>query len=349
MKQTQQNTIRYLFLLLSPNFINAATNNLPNFEAIPLKAQHPAENPGTQDKVELGKMLFFDPRLSSKGTVSCNSCHAVENSGTDNLQFSTGIEGKLGGRNSPTVFNSAFNSVQFWDGRANTLEDQAKGPMINPVEMGNPDHKIVVDRLNKIPGYVEYFKKVFPKEKEINIDNVAKAIAAFERTLITPSPVDDFIRGKKTALSSQAIRGMQLVEKVGCTTCHMGVNYNGPTELPKGVGFYQKFPTYTDNEFVKKYDLMTDKGRFQETKDVEDMHKYRVPTWRNVAITAPYFHNGSVKTLEEAVKVMAKTQLNVDLKENEITDIVAFLESLTGRKPKISLPELPRTSKYSAI
>ncbi len=343
MKKNHQSILFFLSALVGANAFSSSS-----MEAIPLKPVHPVENPGDPKKIELGKMLFFDARLSASGTVSCNSCHAVENSGTDNLSFSTGIEGKKGGRNSPTVFNAALSSVQFWDGRANTLEDQAKGPMINPVEMGNSDHNQVIDRIKKIPGYEAHFKKVFPGSNSINIENVAKAIAAFERTLLTPSPVDEYLRGKKTALSSEAIRGMKLVETVGCTSCHTGVNFNGPTALPKGIGFYQKFPTYTDNEYVKKYDLLKDKGRFEVTKTAEDEHMYRVASWRNVAITAPYFHNGSVKTLDEAVRVMAKTQLNVNLKDNEVSDIVAFLESLTGKRPKIDLPQLPTTSRVSA-
>lgn len=335
-----------LFSLFNLTLLNASISSV--FEPLPAKLPDPANNPSSRAKVDLGKILFFDPRLSSTGTISCNSCHAIENSGTDNLPFSTGIEGKIGGRNSPTVFNAALNTVQFWDGRAATLEEQAVGPMINPLEMGNTNHALVISRIKKIPGYLPYFKKAFPAEKDITIENVAKAIAAFERTLITPSAVDDYLKGKKTALSSKAIRGMNHVERIGCTSCHMGVNFNAPSGLPEGTGFFQKFPTYTDNEYVKKYELQKDKGRFEVTKNKEDLHMFRVASWRNIAITAPYFHNGSVKTLEEAVRVMGKTQLNVDIPDNEVEDIVAFLEALNGKRPKIELPQLPTTSRFSA-
>lgn len=328
--------------------------SLPSFafEALPKTPPIPKDNPQSPAKIELGKQLYFDARLSRTGTVSCNSCHAVQANGTDNVSFSTGVEGKKGGRSSPTVYNAAYMSVQFWDGRAATLEDQAKGPLINPVEMGMPDHNAVMARVKAIPGYVEAFKKVFPKDKDpMTIDNLARAIASFERTLVTPnSPYDRFVKGDKKALSAAAQRGMKTVEEVGCVTCHMGPNFAGPAELDVGLGFYQKFPTHVDNNpYVKKYDLATDLGRMTETKAEEDRHMWRVPTWRNVALTAPYFHNGSVRTLDEAVRVMAKSQLNVELKPEQVSDIVAFLDSLTGEFPKIALPRLPETATRTVL
>jgi cytochrome c peroxidase len=310
-------------------------------EGLPEKPPIPADNPMAPAKIELGKQLYFDKRLSKTGEVSCNSCHNVLGSGTDNAQFSTGIEGKKGGRNSPTVWNAVFHSVQFWDGRAATLEDQAKGPMINPVEMGMENHEAVVKKLSAIPGYKKKFEEVFGANS-LNIENVARAIAAYERTLITAdSPYDRYLKGNKKALSAKAQKGMNLVQAIGCTACHMGPNFAGPA-MPAGQGFYQKFPLIPGSDYEKKYALSDDLGRYQVTKSDADKNMWRIPTWRNVALTAPYFHNGSVKTLDEAVRVMAKTQLGKDLKTQEVEEIVAFLESLTGRMPKQQEPVLPQ-------
>ncbi len=317
------------------------------WEALPKTAPAPADNKFSQKKAELGKKLYFDPRISKSGTVSCQSCHNVMAGGDDNRPHSVGVAGKLGGRSSPTVWNAAFQSVQFWDGRAASLEDQAKGPMTNPVEMAMESHSLVVERLKKIPGYVSEFAAVFPESKEITIDNVAKAIATYERTLITPnSPYDKFVRGDKSALSETAKRGMQTVQAVGCLACHSGPNFSGPS-FPVAQGFFMKFPTIPGSDYEKKYELTKDLGRFEVTKNEADKNMWRVPTWRNIALTAPYFHNGSVKTLDEAVRVMAKTQLGKDLKEQEVTDIVAFLESLTGSFPKQEMPRLPETKGFT--
>jgi cytochrome c peroxidase len=297
-------------------------------------------------KVELGKKLFFDPRLSKDGTISCNSCHNVMSGGDDNRPNSVGVEGQHGGRSAPTVWNAANMSVQFWDGRANSLEDQAKGPLTNPIEMGMKDHAAVIARIQQIPGYVEEFKKAFSEvksEKDITIDHFAKAVAEYERTLITKdSPYDQYMKGNKKAMSPAAIRGMGIVQAVGCTSCHMGSNFAGPP-LPVGSGFFQKFPVYPGSDYDKKYDLLKDQGRFEVTKNASDKNFWRVPTWKNVAVTAPYFHNGAVKTLDEAIRVMAKTQLNKELKDDEVNDIVAFLQSLTGKFPEQKMPRLPAT------
>ncbi|MBY0370154.1 cytochrome-c peroxidase [bacterium] len=303
----------------------------------------PAENPQTAAKVALGKQLFFDPRLSKDGTVSCNSCHNVMSGGTDNRATSIGVGGKAGGRNSPTVWNAAFLSVQFWDGRAATLEEQAKGPLTNPIEMAMPNHDAVMDRVKKMPGYVEQFTKVFGKDS-VNIDNLAKAIASYERTLVTPGGAfDKFLKGNKGAISEKAKRGYQIVTEVGCLSCHMGPNFAGPA-LPTGTGFYQKFPVYPDSAFIAKYNLSSDAGRAEHTKKSEDRGFFRVQSWRNIALTAPYFHNGSVKTLDEAVRVMAETQLNKKLSDAQVSDVVAFLETLTGPFPKQDMPRLPDTA-----
>jgi cytochrome c peroxidase len=329
-------TMLIMLLLIS-------TNVFAGWKALPNNPEYPKDNPQTQAKVELGKMLYFDPRLSIDGTVSCNSCHNVMSDGGDGRPVGVGVRGQRGGRGSPTVWNSAFNTVQFWDGRAASLEEQAVGPLTNPIEMGMPSHSAVVDRIKQIPGYVEAFRKAFPADKEVSITNVGKAIASYERTLVTlNSPFDKYLKGNKKALTVQQVRGMKLVEEIGCTSCHTGVNLSGEG-FKMGEGHYQPFPQIPGSKYDKMYDLTSDLGRYEVTKKDEDKNHWRVPTWRNVALTAPYFHNGRVKTLDEAVRVMAKTQLGMDLKEDQVSDIVAFLNSLTGEFPKQSMPVLPKT------
>ena len=323
--------------------VNANMALAAQWEALPDRAPASADNPTTDEKVELGKILFFDPRLSSTGTVSCNSCHNVMAGGDDNRSVSVGIDGLKGGRNSPTVWNAAFLSVQFWDGRADTLEDQAKGPITNPVEMGMETHSVAIERLNNIPGYKPLFKEAFGKDS-INIENVAKAIAAYERTLITPnSPFNRYLNGDKKAMTAQQIRGMKAFAEEGCLGCHSGPAFAGPMK-PLGQGNFMKFPLFTNNDYVKKYNLLKDTGRHTVTNADVDKHIWRVPTLLNVELTAPYFHNGSVTTLDEAVRVMAKTQLNKDLGDKQVEDITAFLNSLTGEFPEQTMPRLPHTS-----
>lgn len=312
-------------------------------EALPKQVPVPKDNPMTPAKIELGKILYFDPRLSHDGTVSCNSCHNVMGAGDDGRPVSVGVRGQRGGRGAPTVWNSAFHTVQFWDGRAASLEDQAKGPLTNPIEMGMKDHETVIGRIKFIPGYIELFNKAFGKNAKLDIDNTAKAIATFERTLVTPNaPFDRYKRGDKKALSASAIRGMKTVEEVGCTACHTGINFSGEG-FKMGEGNFQKFPQNPGSKYDAQYELTKDLGRYEVTKQDDDKNMWRVPTWRNVALTAPYFHNGKVATLHEAVRVMGKVQLDVDLTETQVDDIVAFLGSLTGEFPKIVMPRLPMT------
>jgi len=328
-----------LFLLIASSSIATAAG----WQALPETAPAPANNPTTAEKVELGKILYFDPRLSSTGTVSCNSCHNVMLGGEDNRAFSMGVHGKLGGRSAPTVWNSAFNSVQFWDGRADSLEAQAEGPVTAGVEMGMKNWAKVVARLKSIPGYAIAFQSAFGEDAVISKENATKAIAAYERTLITPnSPYDRFVKGDETAMSKQQIRGMNTFAQTGCASCHSGAAFNGPT-MPAGSGFYVNFPTFSDSPYVEQYDLLKDKGRGEVTQNSADDHKYKIPVLRNIALTAPYFHNGSVKNLDEAVRVMAKVQLNKTLSADEVTDIAAFLNALTGEFPKQTFPRLPAT------
>ncbi len=326
----------------------ATSHVYAGMKPLPSKVPVPADNPITPQKIELGKMLFFDPRLSMDGTISCNTCHNVMFHGGDGRPVGVGIHGQRGGRGSPTVWNSAFQTVQFWDGRAASLEDQARGPVTNSVEMGMTSHELVIERIQKIPGYITAFKKAFPKDKfPVTTNNLVKAIATYERTLVTPNaPLDKYLKGNKKAISLEAIRGMKLVEEIGCTSCHTGDNFSGEG-FKMGEGNYQPFPQIPGSKYDKMYDLMSDKGRYEVTKNAEDKNKWRVPTWRNIAITAPYFHNGKVKTLDEAVRVMAKTQLDADLTDAQVNDIVAFLNTLTGEFPKQTMPILPATLNWS--
>jgi cytochrome c peroxidase len=313
------------------------------WETLPSVAPAPADNPTTAPKVELGKMLYHDPRFSETGAIACASCHNVMEGGDDHRPTSVGVHGVLGGRNAPTVFNAAFLSAQFWDGRAPSLEAQAKGPIVNPVEMGMKDLQSAIDRIRAIPGYKAPFAAAFGAGDVINIDNAAKAIAAYERTLITPgSPYDRFVKGDKKALNEQQQRGMQLFAATGCQACHSGANFAGPP-LPVGTPFLQKFPVNAASPYVAKYDLLADKGRSVTTKNPADDHMWRVPTLRNLVYTAPYLHNGSVKTLPEMASLMASTQLGKELTGAQAVDIAAFLESLTGEFPKQTMPRLPPT------
>jgi len=313
------------------------------WEALPDRAPVPADNPMTPAKVELGKMLYFDPRLSSNGTVSCFTCHNVMEGGDDHRPTSIGVHGQAGGRNAPTVWNAAFLSAQFWDGRAPTLEDQAKGPPANPIEMGMVDLDATVNRIKMIPGYKAYFDQAFGGKDSITMNNAARAIASYERTLITPnSAYDKYVKGDKKAMTAQQVRGMETFASSGCTACHSGANFAGPT-LPVGTGFLQKFPTFTNNTYVTTYQLMNDAGRMNVTHNEADKNMWRVPTLRNLVYTAPYMHNGSVKSLDDAVRVMARTQLDLDLSQDQVSDLVAFLEALTGEFPEQTMPRLPPT------
>ena len=305
-------------------------------DALPTEAPAPADNPTTPAKVALGKMLYHDPRLSSTGTVSCASCHNVMLGGEDNRPNSMGINGQTGGRSAPTVWNAAFNAVQFWDGRAASLEAQAAGPVTNPIEMGMKSWDDVVARLESIDGYKKAFDEAFGGNG-ISKDTATKAIAAYERTLITPnSPYDKYVSGDKTAMSDQQVRGMNKAVELGCTSCHSGPAFNGP-------GMFQKFPMHGNGMYQAKYHFNADLGVAAVSNKPEDEHLFKVPTLRNIALTAPYFHNGAVKTLAEAVKVMAKLQLDKDLSEQEVADIVAFLNALTGEFPEQKMPRLPGT------
>lgn len=272
----------------------------------------------TAERIALGKKLYFDVRLSKEDNQSCNTCHALDNggAGVDNRPTSPGsMEKTLGTRNSPTVLNAGFQFVQFWDGRSPDLQDQAKGPILNPVEMGMPNEKAVEKKIGAISEYKDMFKAA---GMEINYDNLAEAIAAFERTLITKDRFDMFLKGNVQALKDTEVEGLALFIDKGCTTCHTG-------EL-LGGNMYQKMG------LLKAYADTTDKGRFEVTGNAGDMYMFKVPTLRNVALTAPYFHDGKVANLKEAVKEMANMQLSKVLTDDEANKMVEFLESLSDIK-----------------
>lgn len=299
----------------------------------PLPAQFEAtENPLTEEKVTLGRMLYFEPRLSKNHDVSCNTCHALDKFGVDGLPFSKGHKGQLGGRNAPTVYNAGGYLAQFWDGRAATLEEQAKGPVLNPVEMAAAPDK-VVKTLKSMPEYVAAFKKAFPTDKNpVTFDNAAKAIGAFERKLVTPSRFDKLLAGDDAALNDKEKQGLKAFVELGCVSCH-----NGPL---LGGTMFQKLG------LIEPYPDQSDLGRYAATKKEEDKMFFRVPTLRNISKTGPYFHNAKVQTLEEAITLMAKHQVGRLPTPEQTQNMVAFLGALTGELPTdyIKAPELPKST-----
>jgi cytochrome c peroxidase len=270
--------------------------------------------------VALGRKLYFDKLLSVNQTISCNSCHVVDNNkgGVDGEATSPGAFGKRGGRNSPTVLNAGFHFAQFWDGRAPHLQAQAKGPILNPIEMAMPNEAEVLNRLRASPDYTALFDQAFPNAGDkITYDNLAHAIAAFERTLVTHDRFDDFLKGDDKALNSRELRGLDLFLNTGCTTCHQGPLLGATT--------YQKVG------LIHPYENKEDLGREAVTKDEDDRYKFKVPTLRNIAITGPYFHDGTRKTLKEVVPQMAHMQLDKQLTTDEVDSVVAFLNTLTDK------------------
>lgn len=303
------------------------------FEAIPLQAPMLENNNAiTRDKVDLGAMLFFDPRMSKSGLFSCQSCHNVGIGGVDGLETSVGHGWQAGPRNAPTMLNAVFNIAQFWDGRAPDLAEQAKGPVQAGVEMNNtPDQ--VVATLNSMDGYVNAFKAAFPGEADpVTFDNFALAIEAFEATLITPnSKFDQWLMGQDGAMSDQEKNGLKLFVETGCATCHNGINFGGNGYYPFGLVEKPGAEVLPEG----------DKGRFAVSETADDEYVFRAAPLRNIAITAPYFHSGKVWDLKEAVAIMANSQLGAELTDAQIDDIVAFLGTLTGEQPEVVHPLLP--------
>jgi cytochrome c peroxidase len=286
----------------------------------PLPAAMPGSEHDTPERIALGKQLYFEKRLSINDTQSCASCHRLEDgfAGVDNLPVSPGAKGELGTRNSPTVLNAGWQDSQFWDGRAEDLVEQAKGPILNPIEMGMPDEQTVEEKLRGIAEYRSAFASAFPgDEPAITYQNVAEAIAAFERTLITPGRFDDFMNGNAGALSAVEQRGLKTFLKMDCQSCHDGKLVGGETYEPLG----KEHP----------YENQTDQGMYTVTKDEDDRMFFKVAPLRNVALTAPYFHDGKIKTLDEAVRKMGKLQLDEELTDRQVSDITGFLKALTDK------------------
>ena len=301
------------------------------FKPLPSTTPSVKDNPITPEKIALGKALFFDTRMSASGVFSCNSCHNLATGGDDNLETSIGHGWQKGPRNAPTALNAVLNEAQFWDGRAEDLKAQAKGPVQAGVEMANtPDQ--VIATLNSMPQYKDWFKSAFPTEADpVTFDNFAKAIEAFEATLITPAPFDSYLNGDDAALTDDQKKGLALFMDKGCAACHSGVNVGGHGYYPFGV-------VETPGGDVLP---AGDKGRFAVTKTADDSYVFRAAPLRNIALTAPYFHSGKVWDLKQAVAIMGTSQLGADLKDDEVTQIVAFLESLTGKMPEVTYPVLP--------
>ena len=299
------------------------------FGTLPAEAVS-AKNPVTPEKITLGRILYYEPRLSKGQDISCNSCHALDSFGADAGSTSVGHRGQRGARNSPTVYNAAFHMAQFWDGRAPDVEEQAKGPVLNPIEMAMPDEATVLEVLRSIPGYAPLFSAAFPEDADpITYHNMALAIGAFERRLVTPSPFDAFLEGDDEALSDAQLLGLSTFTEVGCITCH-----NGPVV---GGAIFQKLG------LVVPYET-EDPGRMAVTGNEGDRGFFKVPSLRNVERTAPYFHDGSIGTLDRAIRLMAKHQLGRTLDDDQVDSIRSFLESLTGSIDRkfVAIPELPK-------
>lgn len=336
-----------------------SVNEAYQWEALPFEAEAPYNNPITPEKVALGKALFYEKRLSFDDSISCASCHSLsDKGGADGLSVAQGIHQKSGTRNTPTVLNAAFQSKFFWDARASSLEEQAMGPIFNSIEMGMPDTETLLNKLSKVEQYPEQFIAAFGDEK-MTLNRIVQAIASYERTLISPNTAyDRFVRGDHQALTQQQQRGMVLFEKAGCILCHSGPNFSGASYLSDTGYETFIFPAMAETPEIGQLHLLEDKGIAASGK-LSEKAIWRVPSLRNISLTAPYFHNGSVETLEEAVRIMAQVQLDADvinnhqstavydsqwipekrqfviqtrnqLSDQDIKDIVAFLKSLEG-------------------
>ena len=305
------------------------------FKPLPSAEEMQKLRPFTEEQVKLGHQLWYEPRLSKGNTVSCNSCHNLATAGVDNLPTSQGHKGQFGGRNSPTALNAALLGMQFWDGRAADVEEQAGGPLVNPVEMANDSQEAAAAKIAKIPEYQELFKTAFPEDGAVSFKNITTALGAFERTLLTPTRWDEYLKGNVSALSEQERKGVRAFMDNGCIACHSGVNLGGNS--------FQKFGLVKGPYWKFIEDPKRDKGRADVTKKTEDEFFFRVPGLRNVAKTYPYFHNGSVWELDKAVNIMGMAQLGKELSKEDTDNIVAFLNTLSGSVAESArtMPELP--------
>ena len=301
------------------------------FKPIPKTVSEVKGKTFSPEEVELGKMLYLDPRLSASELISCNTCHNLGMGGADFHETSIGHRWQKGPRNAPTVLNSVFNIAQFWDGRAEDLKQQAKGPVQASVEMGNTP-EMVVKTLKSMPGYVELFKKAFPDRPDpVTFDDMAEAIEAFEATLLTPdSPFDLYLKGDDNALSETQKEGLKLFMGKGCATCHGGINMGGAAYFPFGLV-----------EKPRAEIMAGDTGRYKITHSKSDEYVFKAPSLRNIDLTAPYFHSGKVWDLKEAIKIMGLAQLGTTLTAQEVDMIEGFLKATTGIQPKVEYPILP--------
>lgn len=312
--------------------VEVAKSTLALFAPLPEEVP-PAAGALTEAQIDLGRELYYDARMSKNHDVSCNTCHLLDKYGVDGLPVSVGHRQQKGGRNAPTVYNAAGHIAQFWDGRAKDVEEQAKGPPLNPVEMAMPDAAAVVAVIDSMPGYVDAFKAAFPGETDpVTFDNFGRAIGAFERKLMTPGRFDAFLGGDTAALTDAEKAGLNLFAQTGCPSCHNGAYVGGNSYQKLGV--------------IKPWPNTEDKGRGAVTNNPADDMFFKVPSLRNVAMTAPYFHDASATTLEDAVKKMADHQLGKQLSDAEVKSIATFLRALTGDLPTeyIERPELPAST-----
>ena len=308
------------------------TAQLQVFAALPAVMES-ASNPITEGKIALGRMLYYEPRLSKSQEISCNSCHLLDKYGVDQQATSDGHKGQMGNRNAPTVYNAAGHFIQFWDGRAADVEEQAKGPVMNPVEMAMSSPEEVLAVLKSMPEYVDAFKRAFPEENDpVTYDNLAKAIGAFERRLVTPARWDRFLAGDQNALTAEEKAGFRTYMEAGCQTCHAGAYVGG--------SMFQKLG------MVKAWPDPSDPGREKATKSETDRMVFKVPSLRNISETGPYYHDGKVNTLDQAVSAMADYQLGKTLTDAQVKSIVTWLATLTGDIPAdyIKEPVLPKST-----
>jgi cytochrome c peroxidase len=315
-----------------PTKVEVDEEFLRTFKPAPA-AMEDEKNPITEEKVALGRMLYYEHRLSRGQTLSCNSCHLLDKYGVDSAPTSTGHKEQKGNRNAPTVYYAAGHILQFWDGRAADVEEQAGGPMLNPVEMAMPKAEVVEATLRSMPGYVDAFKRAFPQDKHpVTFANAAKAIASFERKLVTPSRWDKFLEGDKTALTEEEKTGFLTFYKAGCHSCHSGPFLGGRLYQKAGL--------------VKPWPNQKDQGRFEVTKKDHDKMMFKVPSLRNIEKTGPYFHDGSIATLEQAIRQMSEHQTERVLTDTEVQQIATWMKSLTGELPLeyIKKPELPAST-----
>lgn len=326
--------ICFFFLIPLTSHAFDYLQRLPNVPLVP------TDNPLSDAKIALGKKLFFDPLLLGPDSkISCSSCHILRNGGSDNKAFSIGQGGRKTKRTAPALWNIGLQTVLYWDGRSASLEDQTLDHLRDPIISTWSNIGEIITRLETVPEYKRAFAAAFPGDYSLSGMNLARAVASFERSLMAPnSAFDRYLAGDKNAISDSAKRGIKAFNEVGCLACHFGVNFAGPAPGPAmkmGDGFYELFPTKLGSRFDKKYHLTDDPGRYSFTGQPNEHFMWRVPPLRNIALTTPYFHNGSVSSLKEAVRVMSRTQEGFDIPESTVDDITAFLKTLTGITPKI--------------